>query len=254
MSEAQNAWYQREQQVRAAEERIKEAETKAQLKAAEAEKKIAEAKAAEERQRWARTNPIEFAESLGMTQDQWKELMANGGKLTPEQERIRSMEKRLEEVVAHNERLQREQQEFVTRTQRQQEDAAFSSKLGDYTFVERMGGLPLVRQKQAQMSQSLGKSVPLDEAAKVLEKELQDGVSGLLKHGTIRTKLGLSDVDKSKSGPVAKPPSTLNNRTVSSTIAERGEQAGKLAWNDWAGKRERALKLMREAAAANSGS
>lgn len=250
LSEAQNAWFKREQEVKAAEERARVAETASQKRIAAAEQREAEAKAAEEKMRWARTNPIEFAEAAGMTQEQWKELMANGGKLTPEQERTRSIEKRLEQVMAQNEKLQRDQQDFIERSAREREDAAFSSQLSAYAFVERMGGLPMVRQKQHAMSQSLGTPVPLHEAAKALESELEAGINGLLKHEGIRSKLKLSDVNKSKPGPVAKSPSTLNNRTASSTTADRSEP-GKLAWDDWAGKRERALKLMREAQSAN---
>lgn len=233
-SDAQMEWYKREQAVQQAEARIREAETAAQKRAAEAEAR--EAKANEKLQKldWARSNPLEFMAEAGMTEDEWKSFLTNGGKLSPEQKRVREMERQLAETNARMKEIMERAEANERKAIAQAEEAAFAQHLSKYELVQQMGGIAAVRNKQGIMAQVTEQPVSLATAAEALENEMQAGLSGLLKHPGIRNKLGLSDVDKSQAGPVAKSPRTLNQSVASETTAREVTLKGPL---DWEGRR-----------------
>jgi len=228
-------WYKREQAVQQAEARIREAETASQKRAAEAEAREAKANEQLKKLDWARSNPLEFMAEAGMTQDEWSAFLTNGGKLSPEQKRVREMEKQLADTNARMKEMMDRAEANERRAAAQMEEAAFSGHLPKYELVAQMGGINAVRDKQRIMAQVTGQQVSLTAAAEALENEMQAGLTGLLKHPGIRNKLGLSDVDKSQAGPTGKSPRTLNQSVASETTSNTTTLKGPL---DWAGRRK----------------
>lgn len=233
-SDAQMEWYKREQAVQQAEARVRDAESASQKRIAEAEAKEAKANERLQKMDWARANPVEFMAEVGMTQDEWSAFLTNGGKLSPEQKRVREMEKQLADTNARMQAMMERAEANEKRMAAANEEATFSSHLSKYELVQQMGGIQAVRNKQRIMAQATGSEVPLAAAAEALENEMQAGLSGLLKHPAIRHKLGLSDVDKSQAGPIAKSPRTLNQSVASETNSNSVTLKGPL---DWEGRR-----------------
>ena len=224
-------WYQREQAVRAAELKAQEAGNATEKRIAAAEKKEAEAQAALQRLDWARSNPIEFMTEAGMTQDEWKAFLANGGTLSPEQKRMRAMEAELKESRAQMAKFMQEQEQYRLRSQRDMESAQFVGVMSNYELVTRMGGMDAVQNKRTFLEQSTNQKVTLKDAAEALEKEYHSGLSALLKDQAVRSKFGL-DVNTSDAGPVAsKTPRTLNQKVAPSTPpASTAPQKGPPDW------------------------
>ena len=233
-SDAQMEWYKREQAVQQAEARVREAETASQKRIAEAEAKEAKANERLQKMDWARANPIEFMAEAGMTQDEWSAFLTNGGKLSPEQKRVREMERQLAETNARMKEMMERAEANERKAAAHAEEAAFSQHLSKYELVQQMGGIAAIRNKQGIMAQATGSAVSLAAAAEALENEMQAGLSGLLNHPGIRNKLGLSDVDKSQAGPIGRSPRTLNQSVSSETPPREPSLKGPL---DWEGRR-----------------
>jgi len=229
VSEAQNEWYKREQAVRAAEERIKEASTKAEMRAAEAEKKEAEAKAAVQRMEWAKDDPIAFLAETGMTQDEWSAFLANGGKLSPEQKRLKEMEKQLAETRQAMEQMEQNARTHAERARLAQEESQFAPKLQNLTYVPQMGGMAAIRDRQALLARQTGTPVSLEDAADNLETEMQRGLQRILQDPKIRSSLKLNVDTPQPAGQVAEKPRTLSNR-VASESSTQGVKPHPLDW------------------------
>jgi coenzyme F420-reducing hydrogenase alpha subunit len=233
-------WYKREQVVRAAEAKAQEAHTATEKRIAAAEKKEAEAQAALQRLDWARSNPIEFMTEAGMSQEEWKAFLANGGTLSPEQKRTRALEKELADTRAQMQQFMKEQDAYRLRQARDMEAAQFVSVMSNYDLVTRMGGIDAVQNKRTFLEQQSKQKVTLKDAAEALEQEYHHGLSALLKDPKVRSKFNL-DVNTSDAGPVAsKTPRTLNQKVAPSTPpANSGSQKGP---PDWAARKAEYLR------------
>lgn len=231
VSDAQMQWYQREQAVQAAEAKAKEAGNATEKRIAAAEKKEAEAQAALQKLDWARSNPIEFMTEAGMTQDEWKAFLQNGGTLSPEQKRTRALEKELAETRAQMTQFMKEQEQHRLRSAHDMEAAQFVGVMSNYELVTRMGGIEAVQNKRTFLEQQGGQKVSLKDAADALEQEYHHGLSALLKDKAVRTKFGL-DVNTSDAGPVAsRTPRTLNQKVAPTTPpATPARQKGPPDW------------------------
>ena len=244
----QATWMQQQQTLADAEKRAREAGTSAQKRQAEAE--AAEARAAEKLKKMelAMSNPAEFMTETGMTQDEWNAFWANGGKLSPEQKRMREMEAKMASYAEKLAAIEKQSNQERADSARRLEDAQFTASLKDYTFLPEVGGIAAVRQRQAQLSQQKGEPVALKEAADTLEREVGENLGGILKKSHILAKLGLAAATDQ---PPAKPASqakTLTARTVGDSTPKSSTVKGPL---DWAGKRARYLERIaadREAA------
>lgn len=241
------SWAQQQQALRDAEARVKEATTAAEKRKADAE--MAEARAAEKLKKMelAMSNPAEFMSEAGMTQDEWNAFWANGGKLSPEQKRMREMEAKM---ASYAEKLAAiEKQAVAEREQgrRRLEDAEFTASIKDYTFLPEVGGIAAVRNKQAQLMAHKNQAVTLKEAADALEAEVSEGIGGMLKKQHILAKLGLATASNQ---PPAKPTTkatTLTARTAGDSTPKGSTVKGPL---DWQGKRARYLERLAQDRAA----
>ena len=236
-----------QQELRDAEQRAREASTAAEKRKADAE--MAEARAAEKLKKMelAMSNPAEFMSEAGMTQDEWNAFWANGGKLSPEQKRMREMEAKMNSYAEKLAAIERQAQEERAHSTRRLEDAEFTASLKDYTFLPEVGGIGAVRNKQAQlMAQNKG-HVSLKDAADALEAEVQEGLGGMLKKQHILAKLGLAAASNQPPAKSATKAPTLTARTAGDSTPKSSTVKGPL---DWAGKRQRYLdRLARDRAA-----
>lgn len=238
LSQEQVSWMRQQQDLREAEQRAREASTTAEKRKADAE--MAEARAAEKikKMELAMSNPAEFMSEAGMTQDEWNAFWANGGKLSPEQKRMREMEAKMNSYAEKLAAIERQAQEERAHSTRRLEDAEFTASLKDYTFLPEVGGIGAVRNKQAQlMAQNKG-HVTLKEAADVLEAEVQEGIGGMLKKQHILAKLGLATASNQPPAKPATKATTLTARTAGDSTPKSSTVKGPL---DWAGKRQRYL-------------
>ena len=209
-------WYKREQEVQAAEAKAKEAGTATEKRIAAAEKKEAEAQAALQRLDWARSNPIEFMTEAGMTQEEWRAFLQNGGTLSPEQKRTRALEKELAETRKQMAEFGEQQKAWQRQQAAQAEVNQFHNVMSKYELIPRMGGIEAVQNKRTFLEQSTGQKISLKDAADALEREYTDGLSRLLQDNVVRSKFKL-DVNTSDAGPVASTPRTLNNKVAPRT-------------------------------------
>lgn len=232
-------WYQRERDVQAAEAKAKEASTATEKRIAAAEKKEAEAQAALQRLDWARSNPIEFMTEAGMTQDEWKAFLQNGGTLSPEQKRTRALEKELAETRAAMQAFEHRLEAGQRQAALQAEVNQFHNVMSNYELIPRMGGIDAVQNKRTFLEQSTGQKISLKDAADALEHEYNTGLSRLLQDKLVRSKFKL-DVNTSDAGPVANTPRTLNNKVAPTTPpAYPSSQKGP---PDWAARRAEYLR------------
>jgi hypothetical protein len=241
ISAEQAQWMQQQQVLREAEQRAREATSAIEKRKAEAE--AAEARAAEKikKMELAMSNPAEFMSEAGMTQDEWNAFWANGGKLSPEQKRMREMEAKMTQYAEKLAAIERQAQAERAHSQRRLEDAEFTATLKDYTFLPEVGGIGAVRNKQQQLSTQQNKSVTLKEAADALEREVQEGLNGMLKKSHILAKLGLATASNQPPAAPTKTPKTLTARTASDSSPKAVTVKGPL---DWAGKRARYLERL----------
>lgn len=247
ISAAQADWAKQSQTLKDAEARVRDATTQAEKRKAAAE--AAEAKAAEKikRMEMAMSNPAEFMAEAGMTQDEWNAFWANGGKLSPEQKRMREMEAKMqqyaEKLQSFEAQVQRERSDNVRRL----EDAEFTAALKDYTFLPEVGGLNAVRNKQHALQSQSKEPVTLKAAADMLEREIHENLGGMLKKQHILAKLGLATASNQPPASPTKKATTLTARTAGDSTPNSSTVKGPL---DWAGKRQRYLdRLASERAA-----
>lgn len=234
---------QQQQALREADQKVREATTASEKKKAEAE--AAEARATEKLKKMelAMSNPAEFMAETGMTQDEWNAFWANGGKLSPEQKRMREMEARMAKYAEQLEAVQRQSAQERQQNQRRLEDAEFTASLKDYTFLPEVGGINAVRNKQAMLQNQHKGPVSLKDAADALEREVQEGLGGMLKKQHILAKFGLAAAsDQPPAVPTKQTPSkTLTARTAGDSQPKNATVKGPL---DWAGKRARYLERL----------
>ena len=232
---------QREQAVAQAEAKVRDAHTSAQKRAAEAEAREAKVEAQLKRLEMVRNDPVQFLSEAGITEEEFKNYLSQGGKQTPEQRRLAETEKQMRAIREELQKMQEEAAKSTQAVRREREDAEFMKTLDkdDFVLVQNMGGVAAVRNKQAQLARTLGRDVTLEDAAGQLEREFHDGLQKFLKNGAIRTKLGLSTpVDQQDAGSKPSSPRTLNGSMASAT-----NSAGtRPAWNDWAAKKANYLR------------
>lgn len=213
----------RQREVNAAESRVKEAHTLAEKRAAEVEakeaaveKKLADLKA-------ATAHPLEFMEKMGMSETEFRQFLAAGGKFTAEQMRLREAEKSVRDLQARVEEMASQSKKEREAMLEQMEQARFEGQLSNYTLLPLMGGMDAVRTRAKVLSNQLGQKVSYAQAADSLEKEFDQGVGNLLKNEAVRKKfkLGTDSVETPKAGKAeSSTPRTLNSQMASSTTSQ----------------------------------
>ncbi len=241
LTQEQSQWMQQQQALKDAEQRVREATTAAEKRRADAE--MAEARAAEKLKKMelAMSNPAEFMSEAGMTQDEWNAFWANGGKLSPEQKRMREMEAKMASYADKLAAIEHQAQTERLNSARRLEDAEFTASLKDYTFLPEVGGINAVRNKQSQLMAQTKGPVTLKAAADALEREVQEGLGGMLKKQHILAKLGLATASNQPPAKPATKATTLTARTAGDSTPKGSTVKGPL---DWAGKRARYLERL----------
>lgn len=210
-------------------------------KAAQAEAAVREAAAAEKLKKLelSAANPVEFLAEVGMTEAEWSEFLTSGGKLTPEQKRVREVEKANQALQAQVKQLMEQttksQQEMMARLEAEK----FQTKMADFAIVPHVGGVDLVRQKAAELG------VSYEQAAKNIEDHWINGLSNVLKDPKVRAKLGLDiSAPKPQTESAGQSPSTLNGSVTSPTT---GSTASRPAPTDFEAKRKLLIQRLMEA-------
>ena len=174
----------REAAVKAAEAKVREAHTATERRAAEAEKKEAEASAKLKRLELVASDPIQFLTESGMSAEDFQAYLASGQKQTPAQRRQAENERQLQALRDELKTMREEQSRSVANAAREREDQAFMSHLtrDEYALVNSLGGMPIVRARQAELKRTLGREVTLEESAGHFEKDLQDTLKRMLEN------------------------------------------------------------------------
>lgn len=164
---------------------------------------------------------LEHLASTGMSEAEWVNFLSNGGKMSPEQKRIKELERKLEQTATQQQQalaaIQQQQQAFT----QQQTLAQLNSILPNYPLASRTGGAQMVLNEQALLAKQ-GKHVNLQEAADSYEAKLLDGMQKVLQHDDVKVKLGISVSQSPQTAPVVKSPSTLNKSVSSGTAPTTG--------------------------------
>lgn len=212
----------KQREVNAAEARIREAHTAAEKRAAEAEakeavvqKKLADLQA-------ATAHPLEFMQKLGMSEAEFRQFLAAGGKFTAEQMRLREAEKSVRDLQARVEEMASQSKKEREAMLEQMEQARFEGQLSNYTLLPLMGGMDAVKNRARALSAQLGQKISYAQAADSLEKEFDAGVGNLLKNEAVRKKfmLGTDIVEKPPAEKAERTPRTLNSQMASSTTSK----------------------------------
>lgn len=230
------------------ERRATEASAAVERQRVEAEKAKADADAAVQRMAAAKEDPVQFLAEAGMTQDEWSQFLANGGKMTPEQKKLKEMASVVEQVQAKLEAAERKAEQQEQRARAAAEESHFAQQLQKFTYVPEMGGIGAVRERQRLLSSQTGQPVSLADAADHLEQDMAKGLKRILQNTKIRSSLGL-DVNTSHAGQAAETPRTLSNR-VSSESSQQDASPHPL---DWAAKRKLYQQRVERERAARSG-
>ncbi len=235
-------WLRREQEIKTAEARVKEARSTAEQRSAKAEADEAKAKQALTELAAAKDDPVEFLAKVGMTKDEWQHFMSQGGKQSPEAKRLKAMEARFNEMEAKYETAQKKAEESARRASIETENMQFSQRLGSYALLSKIGGIQAVRNKQAQIQAQQGAQISLQAAADMVETEMHDNLLPLLKHEDVRRKLGLLNPDQ-PSGQGEKKPAAVNGAGSAKPTPPADPEEEPAPW-DWAAKKRLARKRM----------
>lgn len=225
-------WYKRQQELTAAESRAREASANVERQRAEIEKVKADADAAVQRMAAAKDDPVQFLAEAGMTQEEWSSFIGNGGKMTPEQKKLKEMSQTMAKMQERVEAAEKRAQQQEQQARIAYEESQFASELQKLTYIPEMGGIAAIRERQRILSLQTKQPVSLKDAAEHLEEEMGKGLQRLLQNKKIRSNLGL-DVNTSHAGQAAETPRTLSNR-VSSDSGQKEVAPHPL---DWAAKR-----------------
>lgn len=233
------------QEVLEAQRRIDTAKNDTERRAAEAEKAEAKAAAALKKLEAAKNDPLEFIAGLGMTKPEWDAFLANGGKHSPESQKLKAMEQRFAQMEQRHRDLEAKAEEATRRAALQTEEASFKAELGSYTFIPKLGGIPQIRMKQEQILNTTGNHVSLKEAANQLEADFERSLMPLLKHEDVRVKLGIAHRDNSSADK--SPKVEAQNGKQSAKVAPKEDLPPVEPWN-WNEKKRRALAQLAQSA------
>lgn len=215
-----------------------------QAEKAEAARVKAEAEAAAQKLKLATKDPLEFLAQTGFTEDDWKEMLANGGELTPERKFKREIEKQQKEMAAQLEAMKGELAKKDAEARAAAETATIAAGLKDYPAVSRLGGAPAIRERMAQMQKQMGQAVSWDQAATLMEAEFISGLKATLQDPAIAAKLGMtnkSSANKPQSEQAApKTPTTLGRQTAPTTGAQSKPNP-----KDWAAKKAAYIAMLK---------
>jgi hypothetical protein len=231
--------FRREYQAR--ETDLKNLKEAADARIAAASEKEALAAQKLEKMEQALQSPLEFIAETGMTEDQWREFLAGGGKLTAEQQRVRALEKSHSELMSQIEGLNKSMAEREARAAQATEAAQIEGALGKYPLVARLGG---VRNVQAALQQlrTQNPGVTALQAIQHLDTGYKASITKLLSEKEIGDMFA-SSVPKPTTTRSAEPhhsPSTLTKQ-VSSSTDPATTLPGPL---DWAAKRALVLRRL----------
>ena len=249
----QAKWAQQQLELDSRAAKAQAAEAQAAAKHAEAARMVAEAEAKLAKIDQSVTSPLEYMAATGMSEDDFRAFLTNGGQLTPDQKRVRALEKQIADQAAKMAALEQKQQQAATQAQISAENARFAPVLAENypvalaIFGNVDNGLAQIRNKANQMRQATGLPVTLEQAAQALEENITRQMKTALTNEKARSKIGIDSVNKSiPAAPVeAKPTATLGSQFAGSTEAQ-----SRPAPTDWAGKRALALQRLRAEALA----
>jgi hypothetical protein len=223
---------------KAAEEATKR-ETAAAAREAAAKALLEQANAKTKQLENATENPVEFISQLGWTEEEWKNFLTSGGKLTSEQKKLREMAKQqaaLEKKLADMQASQQQQQQAV---EYQSQLQTINQGMSKYPITSRLGGAVEVL-KMVEANKRQGKHMSWEQAAGQLEAMYKTNLTNLLKEQEVSATLGLNSVEKPKSDSAAqKVPTTLGRQTAGTSAPSQRPSP-----KDWTAKKKLYLELL----------
>jgi hypothetical protein len=208
---------------------------------AEAATKSAEVDAKYKKLSLAKSNPAEFMAELGFTESEWTEFWTTGGKLSPEQQRVREIEKQNVEMRKQFEDFQNQLKQKDQQAALAQEVSNINIVLQEYPLVAKASNPAMVKQEALRISAQEGnRMVTWKEAAESLNTKAKTDLQGWLKDPKIADMLGLS-VSKPSTTSAASP-STLGRQTAPTT--KSGSE--KINPRDWSAKKAAYLAAIKK--------
>lgn len=208
---------------------------------AEAQIKAAEDRAAAVAQQEAELkasleNPLDFIARQGMSEDEWKAFLTNGATWSPEQKKIRELEKQNRDIMARFESMEKARVQAEAQARASAEAAALPMK--DFPLLSRMGGVQHAQQVRERMQQQTGAQITLAQAAQHLENDFRTNLARLLKDSDVAGILGINQ-PKQSVAPAASSPTLGRNQAPSSAVNKPNPR-------DWEAKKRAYLEILRQ--------
>ncbi len=156
----------------------------------------------------AKDDPVGFLSALGLNEDEWKEMLANGGKPTPAMKALSAMQARIEES-------DKRQQALEAQLTRAREATEIETFLPRFPLLKKLGGAEVARNHMANLRASGDSSTSYLDAMTQLEANFNEGLQAVLRDDEINAKYSYKS--KAASPPVGS--TTLGTGHTSSSAS-----------------------------------